>query len=122
MKLPSERYRKQYVTITSGTCPSAGSSVDITIANSSLYDKIILEIVNESSSIVEGTSYIIELDEDGLPINRVVNIVNRAYHSNWYAIGFFYIYDQSSGTWRLAMKEYSNYSAKNYIIKGILKN
>lgn len=72
MKLPSERFSKKQVTISSGTLKN-GDSLDIPVEFAK-YEKLILEIAGSTMS--EGASYILEIDDNGALVNRGVNFYN----------------------------------------------
>ena len=72
MKLPNEKFSKKQVTISSGNI-AKDDSLDIPIEFAK-YEKLILEICG--STMVEGTSYILEIDDSGNLVNRGVNFYN----------------------------------------------
>ena len=72
MQLPSEKFSKKQVTIAFGNI-AKDDSLDIPIEFAK-YEKLILEICG--STMVEGTSYILEIDDSGNLVNRGVNFYN----------------------------------------------
>ena len=123
MKLPGEELdekfdnikAKKQILISQGNL-SVSNPTEIDI-NFSLYDKIILEI--GSGTMTEGSSYIIEVDEDGTLVNRGVNFMDYA-DTAFNCYGFFYFSNTNKMT--LKTKSLNGWNNRNYYIKGILKN
>ncbi len=115
MKLPSERFSKKQVTISNGALKN-GDSLDIAVEFKK-YKKLILEICG--STMVEGTSYILEIDDSGNLVNRGVNFYNYT-NDSYMCSGFFY--QSGENNMKLVMRQAKGWSSKSYYIKGILRN
>lgn len=121
MQLPSEKFVKEYETISSGAVPSAQSYIDVTV-DFNKYDKLILEIL-PTDTTTEGTSCIMELDSSGEPINNYINFCNIAIGASsgttYQVIGFAWKY--SSTIFRIFTNNMTGWTNRNYVLKGILK-
>lgn len=115
MKLPSERFSKKQVTISNGTLKN-GDSLDIAIEFKN-YEKLILEIAGSTMS--EGTSYILEIDDTGALVNRGVNFYDYTSDS-FNCSGFFY--QSGTNNMKLTMRQAKGWTSKSYYVKGILRN
>lgn len=115
MKLPSEKLSKKQTTIANGSIAN-GESLDIPVEFAK-YEKLILEICG--SSMVEGASYVLEIDDSGNLINRGVNFYNYT-NESYMCSGFFY--QSGTNNMKLVMRQAKGWSSKSYYIKGILRN
>lgn len=105
---------KKQVTIKNGTLKN-GDSLDIAVEFKK-YEKLILEIAG--STMVEGASYILEIDDNGALVNRGVNFYNYT-NDSYMCSGFFY--QSGRNNMKLVMRKAKGWSSKNYFIKGILR-
>ena len=117
MKLPSEKIKK-IESIQTGMLES-GSNITIPV-DYSKYDKLILEIYSATGAVTEGTSCILEVNQegDGL-INRVADFyasTNSSYVLNGH------IYQTTSASVRIAVHSLTGWPNRQFDLKGILRN
>ena len=116
MQLPSEKIKKGE-RIQTGTLKS-GSDITISV-DYSKYDKLILEIYSITGAVTEGTSCILEVNQEGNGlINRVADFyasTNSSYVLNGH------IYQATSTSLRILVRTLTGWSNRQYDLKGILK-